>query len=118
MTNYSSIHDEAAEKGPLVAGSTNPIPIRPSKVFTLTRFITMPVTGQDGRKKLGRYMHHPANIEVVAFTAGEASARADEIQANAKIQAWGQGSKPWSSDGKVNWIEDEVPADAKPLELK
>jgi hypothetical protein len=118
MTDYTLIRTKAGDDGPMAAGSTNSIPIRPTKEYSLTRFITMPVLGKDGRKVLGRYMQHPANITVVAFTAGEASARADEIQANTKIQAWGPGSRPWDSDGKVNWIEVEVPFDAKPLELK
>lgn len=118
MSDYTRIRMEATSKGPLSVGGTSPIAIQPDKEFTLTRFITVPFKGPDGKKVQGRYMQHPANVTVVAFSAGEASARADEIQSNAKNKAWGNGSRPWDSNDRINWIRVEVPADLKPLELR
>jgi len=115
VSDYFKVKQDARSKGPLPVGASSPIAILPGKEFSLTRNIVVPVTGPEGKKIRGKYAHHPAIITVVAFTAGEASARADEIQANARIQAWGNSSRPWDSG---DWTLVEVPSDAKPLELR
>ena len=119
MSNYQDVRREAERRGPLPEGSTTPIPIQPSTEWSLTRLIILPVVDGDKNKVRGAYMRVPAVITVAAWSAGEASARADEIQANTKHQAWGQGSRPFDGEGKMNWRELPVPADANlPLQLR
>lgn len=118
MTDYQIVRQDAKEKGPLSEGAGSPIPIQPTTEYTLTRLITLPVRDEHKKKIQGKYMRAPAIITVAAFNPGEASARADEIQANTKEQAWGQGSKPWDGEGKTNWQEIDIPADFPIMELR
>jgi hypothetical protein len=118
MTDYQVVREEAKKKGSLPEGITSPIPIQPTTEWTLTRLIVLPVIDSDKKKVVGYYMRVPAIVTVAAWSAGEASARADEIQANTKIQAWGQGGKPGDGESKTNWKEIPVPADTKPLQLR
>lgn len=115
MTDYYQVRREAHRRGKLAEGSA-PIPILPTKEFTLTRLVNVPVF-ENGKKAYGQYMQQPAVITVVAFTAGEASARADEIVYNTSVQLWGQGSTPWG-ESKGSWRKVELPGDVKPLDLR
>jgi hypothetical protein len=119
MTDYQLVRKEAESKGPLPEGTTSPIPIQPTTEWSITRLIVLPVIDQEKKKKVpGLYMRVPAIITVPAWNAGEASARADEIQANTKVQAWGQGGRPGDGESKMNWREVPVPAYTKPLQLR
>lgn len=117
MTDYSRIRHEAKKKGPINTDAALPINIHPSREYVITRTIPVPYV-RNARKVVGRYMLQPAIITVAAFNAGEACARADDIVFNTRNQIWGQGSKPWNSDGKLNWQLVETPPDIKPLVLR
>lgn len=92
------------------------VKIFPEKSFTLDRLIVVPDDTDDhpfvytrGMLVRGFYMRHPALIQVKAFTGGEASARADEVQANTHNKLWNRyDSKPWAPN-KTEWIEVECP---------
>lgn len=118
MTDYQKVREEAIRKGKLPEGISSPIPIQPTTEYSLTRLITVPVLDSHRKKITGKYMRVQAIIRTPAWNSGEASAKADEIQGNFKQAAWGQGSKPWDSDGKTNWTEVEVPPDTPILELR
>lgn len=117
MTNFYKIRKIAKRKGPL-GDSSSPIPISPLNEYTVTRLVTIPVLDESGDRKYGYYMKHPANIHIKAWNGADASKRADDIQVNTMIKAWGNGSKPWDGESKINWIEVPAPFDAEPLELQ
>lgn len=93
-----------------------PIPILPENEYVVTRVIPVPVTRENGDRHVGRYMLHPVNIIVKAWNSGEASARADEVHYNFRDKVWGQGATPW--EGKLSWVEQDVPTGTKPYELR
>lgn len=89
-------------------------------VFKVERNIPCPVMGRDGVKLKGKYQQRPAIITVKAWKAAEASAFADEVQANTKAQVWGldKGAKrptPWGNPD-LDW--KEIPYTGDPLELR
>ena len=118
MSNYVDVRKEAKRRGPFSPEASLPILIQPSKEFIVTRLITVPIINDDGKRAYGLYMQQPAIITVLAFSSGEASARADEIQYNTNNLLWGSGSKPWTSDGKTSWRLVELPPNTDPLVLR
>lgn len=118
MTDYVEVRKEARKKGVFSEGSSTPIPIQPTSEYSVTRMMVVPVRDKDNKKILGLYMRHPAILTVVAWSAAEASSRADDLQANFKKQAWGQGHTPWDGEGKINWHEVPIPQFAKPYNLR
>jgi hypothetical protein len=85
------IDKQALEEG-------KPIPVLPETEFRVTRFIVIPHLDANGHYVKRRYERRPADIYVLAFTGGEACARADEIQANTHAKLWHPiGEYPWSS---------------------
>lgn len=117
MSDYAQVKERARKLGAL-GDSSLPIAIVPTTSYHVTRVIIVPVKKASGDKVHGQYMKHPAIITVEAFNAGEASARADEVQYNTQMQLWGSnsGSRPWSGGG--SWREVELPGDTQPMALR
>lgn len=115
MSDFHQVRRDAKRLGPL-GDSTLPISIQPKREWQISRIIIAPALKSNGSKIAGKYVKHPAIITTLAFTAGEASARADEIKYNKQNDLWGNGSRPWSGGG--SWQEVPLPDNTPAMFLR